>query len=963
MFLLDLLDNLPRLRLSERHMEMFLWVMSECSAQEVPSLYALRQTQERLRKECGGVPTSHWESSMGNILYLNDISKIIANDYANPQVASLLHFYPEETDGPVSESWQTKRIKEMPLDQLTPMYRKGLKDFNVNKLAELESGDAFHVAADGLVVDQGLVTIDAEDLLLNYLDLVDEGRTPALMLVVAGAQSYANAMPNPLRAIADGDELYTSFVFLWADDVGGNITMLINAHKNIYLAHANVPGRLLQQEYFVRFVATTPHGTTAEQFEAVLAMVRKTLSDPPRTYNAHSHQFCKFRLAVPGLPADNPQQSEEASHIGPSGNCKCRRCTVGGPAATRESDDGYHALHEPGPSRTVHGTIREIEQQFWTAAEGKLAPVSAMQTATGVKDRVAQIWIGQVISQAKKLKKENPSWTLTQVQGTVKAWLDAQPGNPWSTLLSFPGLDPHKDTPVEILHTILLRLIKYVWHNLHTSWTDSQHELFIARLQGTNIDGLSVPPIRAEYMSQYRNSLIGKHFKTLMQTSAFHVHGLLTDAQFELVKAAGRLGAVLWYHVIPDMAEYLADLHVLIGNVLDAFDGVDPARITNKAKLHILVHLPEDVEWFGPPIRYATEVFECFNHIFRMCSVLSNHHAPGRDIARKCSSLEHMKHIMSGGFWPSNANEWTQASRHVRSVLHSHPIVQTHLGWVAPSKTFPGQLSKHYPAPPSDSTWIPGLTVVAESEDTCHLGSWSLKFGRIQAILVPEAPGLHPCIIIDHFSLEETLHPDFDMPCLSRPPGSPDYIRVRALDIKFIVNVQHDCRRHKCTITGTQFEQQERVTTKRTTSVLEHQDDTHFILNLFALHNAHLVRQVLPRHLTAPQPLHVRRMYHDKVAAALRVSQALKRSRTKAKAKATHAANKQKRNIASQENDGNRLNILGDDVPGEGPEDLDSDDDHVCQDPDEDIDGGGDPDADFPIIRSTRARPVKRRRI
>ncbi|KAF8472302.1 hypothetical protein JB92DRAFT_3286396 [Gautieria morchelliformis] len=101
--------------------------------------------------------------------------------------------------------------------------------------------------------------------------------------------------------------------------------------------------------------------------------------------------------------------------------------------------------------------------------------------------------------------------------------------------------------------------------------------------------------------------------------------------------------------------------------------------------------------------------------------------------------------------------------------------------------------------------------------------------------------------------------------------------------------------------------------------------------------------------------------HHDKVAAALRVSQALKRSRTKAKAKATRAANKQKRNIASQENDGNRLNILGDDVPGEGPEDLDSDDDHVCQDPDEDTNGGGDPDADCPIIRSTRARPVKRR--
>ncbi|KAF8512714.1 hypothetical protein JB92DRAFT_3143693 [Gautieria morchelliformis] len=39
MCLIDLLDNLPRLRLSRRHMEMFLWVMKECGAIDVPSQY------------------------------------------------------------------------------------------------------------------------------------------------------------------------------------------------------------------------------------------------------------------------------------------------------------------------------------------------------------------------------------------------------------------------------------------------------------------------------------------------------------------------------------------------------------------------------------------------------------------------------------------------------------------------------------------------------------------------------------------------------------------------------------------------------------------------------------------------------------------------------------------------------------------------------------------------------------
>jgi hypothetical protein len=67
---------------------------------------------------------------------------------------------------------------------------------------------------------------------------------------------------------------------------------------------------------------------------------------------------------------------------------------------------------------------------------------------------------------------------------------------------------------VEILHTILLGIVKYLWHNLHTSWSEAQQNLFVIRLQSSDIDGLTVPPIRASYMMQYRNGLIGKHFKT-----------------------------------------------------------------------------------------------------------------------------------------------------------------------------------------------------------------------------------------------------------------------------------------------------------------------------------------------------------------------------------------------------------------------------------------------------------------
>lgn len=122
---------------------------------------------------------------------------------------------------------------------------------------------------------------------------------------------------------------------------------------------------------------------------------------------------------------------------------------------------------------------------------------------------------------------------------------------------SFVVLDPTQDTPVELLHTILLGIVKYIWHAVHTTMSEANRDKFTVRLQATDTHGLNIPPIRAAYMMQYRQNLIGKHFKTLMQTAAFHMHDLATPEQFQVVKAIGALGAVLWISEIDNMDRYL----------------------------------------------------------------------------------------------------------------------------------------------------------------------------------------------------------------------------------------------------------------------------------------------------------------------------------------------------------------------------------------------------------------------
>ncbi|KAJ6628099.1 hypothetical protein B0H10DRAFT_1940657 [Mycena sp. CBHHK59/15] len=419
---------------------------------------------------------------------------------------------------------------------------------------------------------------------------------------------------------------------------------------------------------------------------------------------------------------------------------------------------------------------------------------------------------------------------------------------------------------VEILHTILLGHTKYVWYELHHNWTPAQQELFTVRLQSTNLDGLRVPPIRAAYMMQYRNSLIGKHFKTLMQTMIFHVQDIVMPDQFALVRALGQLGPVLWFPVIDNMMTYLEDLEILIDNVLDTFGTLDPSKILVKLNLHVLKHIPQNICQRGPSVR--------------LCSVLSYHQAPSRDIALKFTDLERVKHILSGGFW-KQGSEWISAGKDARRLLVKTPVLQRHLGW-APKPEWISGLIKAHPKNKqvvltmqktmipgsfnpcslniSGSTgWTNGASITAVSGDVCKVSSWGVfqlannvpAFGHIMAILLrigEPSSGTEGVFVIEKFRIGKALHFNLQMSVLVEERETPHLV-IPSL-----------------------------------------------VINTTRLHNAALLRKFLPVALTKPRPLFLdRQARHDELTITLAAQQGHKRATTKAKAAATRQKNKAKK--------------------------------------------------------------------
>ncbi|KAJ6605149.1 hypothetical protein B0H10DRAFT_2311807 [Mycena sp. CBHHK59/15] len=567
-------------------------MLRESGAKDVPSFDRLRQVQQEIRAEYG-IPSIPCKSPLGNVFFINDLDDncsgglSLKKDWANPAVRAQMHVYPEILDDGVN----------MDLDVLSPMYDAGTEPLLLNELARLKNGD-FVVPVRWLMY-RGKVHADAFVVSVNQVtrNLFPNGAVRNYVLSVNFAQGFPAettnsghlaCMPNPKREIAGGDPLYVTLVDFFGDDVSGNRSKSWNKHLNAYMTNRTLPRKLLQQEFHVHFVSTSLHDRWLSNVSLIVQHVRDrdTHSNPVRVQDENGRPHDSVFIAT--VHRRQPHAEQQVLPQMPS--------------------------WEP---RTKEHTLTELKKQVELACGGVSKRVQELQTQTGNSARAAE------------MRRQDPDASEAAIKSELIQWMRDNEEKLYSPFLTLKGFDPAVDTPVELLHTILLGAVKYLWHISHTPWSAEKKKTYSIRLQATGTNGLSIHAIRANYIMQYAGSLIGQQFKTIIQTAVFHLHDLVTEDQFTAWKAVGELSALLWVPEIRDLSRYRS-----------------------------------------------------FNAVFRYCSIYSNHLAPSRDIAIQFGRQETVKHQLTGGRWMSKSTgDWHAAGPGVRHFIEKHPILQRLVGW------------------------------------------------------------------------------------------------------------------------------------------------------------------------------------------------------------------------------------------------------------------------------------------
>ncbi|KAH9818003.1 hypothetical protein DFH28DRAFT_926198 [Melampsora americana] len=730
------------------------------------SLPAYR-TLGRLRKRiCArlGFNIQEWESALQNPCYGLSIKEIVAQELANPVVIEHLTFIPEcDLNKPINRLSQSKKWCEgFSRDQRLPMVSSTKGHFFVYEPVRQASGEwivpifffqrsgkiyakcvkasiisqienssdiKIIVSADQEFNSPLLITVEMDTIMATFMDSMDNEEHD-------GDGYREIPLPNPWRMKANGKVIRHVPITLYSDDTSGNVSKKWNKHMSYYFTLSGLPPGMTNQEYNIHFLLTSNKASALELGENVVTELNvETLS---------AKQDAKYTRAFVGV------HQEE-------GGPKPREWSI--------TKSQTHELWELLQNPKKHAEFLRKSKEY------------------GVKDTTNHQFVGKF----HELHRDN-EYSKEEVHKMFIDLNDHFGDRLFNPFLKLEGFEGHLDIPVESLHVVLLGVVKYLFRDAMDNLPDSALPSVLARWKSFDTSGLNVPPIQPKTLTSYYQSLVGKDFQTILQSVPFVLYPHFSYERRRMWTALVHLGSYIFQTEITHMRTYLENLKKLVNIFLGHLIRWT-AQWTNKPKFHMLVHLVQSIDRFGPLSLVATQKFESFNGILRIASIHTNRHNPGLHIARIFLYARMLRHLCSGGsFWDHKNHCQARAGKKLIKLFTKYQWVQKlfsyNIDWNSKGHlSMKGKCEKNASGTPSelkegfpDHIWTPKSEAVLASKQRVHLQNF---------------------VLIDLKSS--------DSPRVGRVESfwegltiSQEDLWISIRDIKSVLNVQHNCHRAKC---------------------------------------------------------------------------------------------------------------------------------------------------------------------
>ncbi|KAA1077301.1 hypothetical protein PGT21_002490 [Puccinia graminis f. sp. tritici] len=724
----------------------------------LPDWTTIRRGKTKLRKMIG-MDVIGRRSVLNSPVYFLSLQKTLALEIANPLVEPHLRYYPELTEGSsVSRLSQSRKwLKELGTNTRAQMVRHGGRDFYLHELVELKSGliviPVFFFESNGCMYARchtpeietsfetgELIFMIPKDAPFDSPNLnslrVDEFAIeyPAMTVANGGLMSdlcgnrlydvgpnreVIRPMFNPWWLKAAGRVIRHIPICLYADDTSGNSSKKWNKHISYYFTLAGLPPNLTNQHYNCHFLTTSNSAGPMELAEGIVDDLMKLVEEGCVAYDCGLSEEVLVTSGLLCFLADTPMHAEITSTVMP-GNSRnpCRTCdlSVGSVAMKKTmaylqfflqiSADGCWIRNG---FRSWLGIIANCYLLWDMSKEARTKTrVAQLGGDLGIKDSVNnEILLFKYSIQAKGAGATAANHAFT------KRIADTDRSNPerlFNPFFRVPDFDGCRDTPVEVLHVFLLGVVKYMVRDVMGRAKPAQLGVIEGWYRAFVTTSLNIPSLSPYYMARHSTNFVGKEFKIVLQSAPFVLFTFMTAEERRAWSALCELAPLVFQTRIDDMDSYVSDLRYHIQKFLYHTIKIT-AQWVNKPKFHMLLHLPDSIERFGPASLFATEKFESYNGVLRNASIHSNRQSPGKDIAITFANYKVLRHLICGGHFqhPKEPGKYVAAGAEVSHLFGDNPLIQKSMDYNGRAahgdSDFPNPINVR--SPPGDKARVP----------------------------------------------------------------------------------------------------------------------------------------------------------------------------------------------------------------------------------------------------------------